>query len=108
MYKFHLVNHLNEVGLYIRKWDLYATVQLQTDPTSVTSSEAQPQAHLVIWGTDVNVQEAKEKFKDFIKYFMDDSEQAGEEEPMGGVEPFYMARLDEVRVFVVMFFLVRL
>ena len=71
---------------------------MQTDPTSVTSSEAQPQVHLVIWGTDVNVQEAKEKFKDFLKYFMDDLEQAGEEEPMGGVEPYYMARLDEVSV----------
>ena len=63
----------------------------------MTSSEAQPQVHLVIWGTDVNVQETKEKFKDFLKYFMDESEQAGEEEPMGGVEPFYMVRLDEVR-----------
>lgn len=52
--------------------------------------------HLVIWGTDVNVQETKEKFKDFLKYFMDESEQTGEEEPMGGVEPYYMVRLDEV------------
>ena len=53
--------------------------------------------HLVIWGTNVNVQETKEKFKDFLKYFMDDTGQAGEEEPMGGVEPYYMVRLDEVR-----------
>ena len=55
----------------------------------------------MIWGTDVNVQETKEKFKDFLKYFMDDSEQAGEEEPMGGVEPYYMVRLDEVSMHVI-------
>ncbi|XP_065915389.1 DNA replication licensing factor mcm4-like [Dysidea avara] len=67
-----------------------------TDPTSVTSSEVQPQAHLVVWGTDVNVVETKEKFKDFLKYFMDDLEKEGEEEPMGGAEPYYMVRLDEV------------
>jgi len=62
----------------------------------VASSEVQPQAHLVVWGTDVNVVETKEKFKDFLKYFMDDLEKEGEEEPMGGAEPYYMVRLDEV------------
>jgi len=62
----------------------------------VTSSEVQPQAHLVVWGTDVNVVETKEKFKDFLKYFMDDLEQEGEEEPMDGTGPYYIDRLDEV------------
>ena len=50
----------------------------------------------MVWGTDVNVVETKEKFKDFLKYFMDDLEKEGEEEPMGGAEPYYMVRLDEV------------
>ena len=53
----------------------------------------------MIWGTDVNVQEAKEKFKEFLRCFMDDAEQTVEEEPMGGAEPYYMVRLDEVRMY---------
>ena len=67
------------------------------DPTSTgVTSEAGPEAHLVIWGTDVNVQETKKKFKDFLENFIDDLPGDEGETPSDRVEPFYMQRLEEV------------
>ncbi len=50
----------------------------------------------MIWGTDVNVQETKKKFREFLEGFVDDLPGEGEDEPMERVEPFYMQRLEEV------------
>ena len=73
-----------------------AILQAAGDPTSVTS-DAAPEAHLVIWGTDVNVQETKRKFVQFLKTFVDDlPEGDGGESPANRVEPLYMTRLEEV------------
>lgn len=68
------------------------------DPTSTgVTSEGAPEAHLVIWGTDVNVQEAKKKFRDFLENFIDDLPEEGEESFIGDqAEPYYMQRLEEV------------
>ena len=70
------------------------------DPSSVAggTSEAAPEAHLVIWGTDVNIQETKRKFREFLETFIDDLPSNGGYSPVAGdrVEPYYMQRLDEV------------
>ena len=53
------------------------------------------EAHLVIWGTDVNVQDTKKKFKEFLETFVLESDEGGAQADK--VEPpLYMARLDEV------------
>lgn len=50
----------------------------------------------MIWGTDVNVQETKKKFKEFLETFVlegvEGTTQTDKVEP-----PLYMTRLDEVR-----------
>ena len=60
------------------------------------TSEGAPEAHLVIWGTDVNIQETKKRFKEFLEVFIDD--QSDEDVPPSGdiIQPFYMTRLEEV------------
>ena len=51
----------------------------------------------MIWGTDVNVQEAKKKFRDFLENFIDDIPEEGEESSIADQsEPYYMQRLEEV------------
>ena len=52
---------------------------------------------MVIWGTDVSVQQCKTKFKKFIDTFVD--KDAAEDERWDGMnpdEPIYKQRLDEV------------
>ena len=67
------------------------------DPTSTgVTSEAGPEAHLVIWGTDVNVQDTKKRFREFLEKFIDDLPGEGGESPMDRAEPYYMQRLEEV------------
>ena len=62
------------------------------------TSDAAPEAHLVIWGTDVNVQETKKNFRKFLENFVDDLPGDGGDSPNAGdkIEPYYMQRLDEV------------
>ncbi len=65
------------------------------------TSEGAPEPHLVIWGTDVNVQETKKKFRKFLQEFIDDLEVDDEErEGLTGdrTTPHYLARLEEVSV----------
>ena len=61
-------------------------------------SEAAPEAHLVIWGTDVNIQDTKKQFREFLENFIDDLPGDGGDSPLAEdrVEPYYMQRLDEV------------
>ena len=54
------------------------------------------QVHLVIWGTDVNVQETKYKFAEFLQTFVDDLPEGDSDVPTTSVEPFYMACMEEV------------
>ncbi len=78
---------------------LFPTHPPQTgDPTSTgLTSEGAPEAHLVIWGTDVNVQETKKRFRDFLFKFVDDLQPEEGEGPSGDrTEPYYLARLEEV------------
>lgn len=67
------------------------------DPTSTggVTSEGAPEAHLVIWGTDVNVQETKRRFKEFLEKFIDDLPDEGDF-PLDRTEPYYMQKLEEV------------
>lgn len=53
-------------------------------------------AHLVIWGTDVNVQETKKRFREFLETFVDYLPGDEEDAPDGTSEPLYMQRLEEV------------
>lgn len=60
----------------------------------MTSEGTEP--HLVIWGTDVNVQDTKKKFKEFLETFVLEAA-GGDVEGTSSVEPpLYMTRLDEV------------
>ena len=54
------------------------------------------EAHLVIWGTDVNVMETKRTFGLFLRQYVDDIPSEGGDSPMGGIEPLYLQRLEEV------------
>ena len=68
--------------------------------TGVVSEEGPPEAHMVVWGTDVVVQDTKRKFRHFLENFVDDypvPEPGSSDMPMDGVTPYYMARLEEVR-----------
>ena len=64
------------------------------------TSEGAPEAHLVIWGTDVNVQETKKRFREFLMKFVADLPSDGGEDMATGdrTEPYYLTRLEEVCV----------
>lgn len=71
------------------------------DPTSAVGmpSDSAAEAHLVIWGTDVNVHETKKRFLSFLRDFVDDmpaEEEEGGDSPMDGSGPLYLQRLEEV------------
>ena len=52
---------------------------------------------LTIWGTDVNVQLTKKKFKDFLENFVEDFPSV-DESPISGSTPYYLTKLDEVSI----------
>ena len=61
------------------------------------TSEGGPDAHLVIWGTDVNIMETKRRFGEFLRHYVDDVPSDGGDSPLGGTEaPLYLQRLEEV------------
>lgn len=68
----------------------------------VESSEAAPEAHLIVWGTDVNIQDTKRRFRDFLQKFVNDHPDQEETSPMNEdrAELYYMQRLDEVHVYI--------
>lgn len=78
---------------------LQAGDHTSTGTGGVTTSDGAGgiEPHLTIWGTDVNVQRTKKKFKLFLENFVDDFPDGGES-PMTGATPYYLSRLDEVRV----------
>ena len=53
------------------------------------------QVHLVIWGTDVNVQDTTYKVAEFLQTFVDDLPEA-DTAPVPSVEPLYMSCMEEV------------
>lgn len=70
--------------------------QIQDDRQQPTTSE-QEQPQLVIWGTNVVVNQCKEKFKRFVKTFVDpDAELDERMEGMDVNEPLYLQKLEEV------------
>ena len=65
--------------------------------TSEISSDPNAGPQLVIWGTDVVVSQCKEKFKKFIRRFVDRNVDSDERfEGLNSEDPFYMQRLEEV------------
>ena len=60
-----------------------------------STTDGMGQVHLVVWGTDVNVQDTNLKFQDFIQTFVDDL-QTDETDGMTSTEPFYMTQMEEV------------
>lgn len=53
----------------------------------------------MIWGTDVVVSHCKEKFKRFVCRFVDEAVEEDERfDGMNIKEPYYMQRLEEVRL----------
>ncbi|XP_071785606.1 DNA replication licensing factor mcm4-A-like [Asterias amurensis] len=65
-----------------------------TEPTAAVTSEQPGGPQLVIWGTNVVVSEAKEKFTRFIQRFIDP--EADEAEGIDPNEPLYLQKLDEI------------
>ncbi|KAL5467701.1 hypothetical protein EMCRGX_G031964 [Ephydatia muelleri] len=65
------------------------------DPVSSAVTSEGAEAHLVIWGTDVNVQDTKKKFKEFLETFVLESVE-GPTQADKMESPLYMTRLDEV------------
>ena len=66
-----------------------------TEPPAVPTSDSNTVPKLVIWGTNVVIQETKEKFKKFLKEFVDeDAEGMGDD--FVPTEPLYMQRFEEV------------
>lgn len=58
--------------------------------------------HLVIWGTDVDVNICKSKFKHFIERFIDPTVEQDERfEGMDVEQPLYLQRLEEVGLLVI-------
>lgn len=69
---------------------------IQDDRQQPTTSE-QEQPQLVIWGTNVVVNQCKEKFKRFVKTFVDpDAELDERMEGMDVNEPLYLQKLEEI------------
>ena len=81
--------------MHLLSSDLFFPKNEGNPPSSGVTSEGN-EPHLVIWGTDVNVQDTKKKFKEFLETFV--LEAGGDSEgPTGDKrEPLYMTRLDEV------------
>lgn len=92
-------NDIGRVGR-LREVNLNPTDPLTGDPTSTgLTSEAGPDARLVIWGTDVNISDTKKRFRKFLETFVDDLPGAGGESPSATadrVEPCYPQRLEEI------------
>ncbi|XP_062501051.1 DNA replication licensing factor mcm4-A-like isoform X2 [Corticium candelabrum] len=69
-----------------------------SDPLGPSSSvpqsvgDTQPGDYLVVWGTDVNVKEAKEKFKKFLCEFREEVDDMINDDET----PYYLQRLDEI------------
>ena len=61
-----------------------------------STTDGTSQVHLVIWGTDVNVQDTKYKFTEFLQTFVDDLPEGDSDDQATSVEPLYMTRLEEV------------
>ena len=77
--------------------------QLPSDmvPPSDNSENA---PHMVIWGTDVQLNDCKRKFKRFIQTFQD-SETADDEkfEGLDHTKPYYQQRLNEITITLIPF-----
>lgn len=72
-------------------------LQLDVIPESSQETDS-AEPHLVIWGTNVSVQECKKKFKQFILRYIDPSVEQDEiAEGMNVNEPLYLQKLEEVR-----------
>lgn len=84
-------------GRYLRQVNLAPTdpVTDTSEPVVGSTTDGMGQVHLVVWGTDVNVQDTNLKFQDFIQTFVDDL-QTDETDGMTATEPFYMTRMEEI------------
>ena len=75
----------------------------QADALPPSSELVPPSEHsesapsMVIWGTDVSVNQVKSKFSKFVTAFVD--EELADDEMFEGIDPtqpFYLQRLDEI------------
>lgn len=64
-------------------------------PAAAPTSDSTAGPRLVIWGTDVVVQETQEKFKKFLQEFIDENAE-GMGDDFVPNEPLYMQKLEEV------------
>lgn len=73
-------------------------LQPRTDPVVSGAEETESSGpQLVIWGTNVVVNECKKKFKSFIERYIDNTPEYDERsEGMDLNEPLYMQKLEEV------------
>lgn len=64
-------------------------------PAAAPTSDSTAGPRLVIWGTDVVVEETHEKFKKFLQEFIDENAE-GMGDDFVPNEPLYMQKLEEV------------
>ena len=70
-------------------------------PPSENSENA---PHMVIWGTDVQLNDCKRKFKRFIQTFQDPETADDEEfEGLDHTKPYYQQRLNEITITLIPF-----
>ena len=61
----------------------------------------------VIWGTNVLIDDCKQKFKLFLRTYIDDDiddDERAADNNLSSNSPFYMQKLDEVCYFIIRFF----
>lgn len=69
------------------------------DPQTEPPSASDPAQQIVIWGTDVNVAQCKDKFKQFILRYIDPNLADDEmNEGMNADEPVYLQKLHEISI----------
>ena len=64
-------------------------------PAAAPTSDSTAGPRLVIWGTDVVVQETQDKFKRFLQQFIDENAE-GMGDDFVPNDPLYMQKLEEV------------
>ena len=66
-------------------------------PAAVPTSESTAGPRLVVWGTNVVIQETQEKFKRFLQEFIDENAQEMGDDFVP-TEPLYIQKLEEVNL----------
>ena len=71
-------------------------------PAAAPTSESTAGPRLVVWGTNVVIQEMQEKFKRFLQEFIDENAQEMGDDFVP-TEPLYIQKLEEVKLIMIVY-----